>query len=317
MRHTEFAVIEIGSHTVQLAVYRIDTNNSYRLMCEYDAKNRLRLVESLNAQSELPDFVIQALIDTVRQFKRYCQSARVDITNIDVVATSAIRDAANQQEIIAEVAAKTGLAIRVLSEPEEAALAADAVMQRTGTANGVIVDLGGGALRLARVVNGQTTASVSNALGTLRLRQRFEVRTDAQYEALDRMITQRLTGIPAALGVKHAPPRIAAIGGVVRALARMELARRGAAGDLREAVIEARQLKHWIQLLRTLSPVQVRALPGVPASRVDTVLIGAMVVSAVLDVFGAPALDIVDASIRDGLALQRARVFAHTVMAHA
>jgi exopolyphosphatase / guanosine-5'-triphosphate,3'-diphosphate pyrophosphatase len=311
MHPTEHAIVEIGSHTVQLAVYSLDPDSGFHLMCEYDAKNRLRLIESLDARRELPGYVIHALIDTVRQFKRYCQSARVNLDHpdrIDIVATSAIREAANRSDIIAAVAAETGLTLRVLSEPEEAGLAADAVIHRTGLTNGIVIDLGGGALRLARVAQGKTVATETLALGALRLRQRFELRSDAQYEALSQMISQRLGSIPAALGQKNADPRIVAIGGVVRALGRMELARLDdQAEDGAPVRIGQPALAAWVLRLRTLTPLEIRALPGVPASRVDTVQIGATVITELLSAFRASALEIADVSIRDGLALRHAR----------
>ena len=69
---------------------------------------------------------------------------------IDVIATEAIRRATNGAELVAAIAGETGLEVRVLSGEEEAHYAALGVISGFFRPNGLVGDMGGGSLEIAR-----------------------------------------------------------------------------------------------------------------------------------------------------------------------
>ncbi len=200
MNTKEFAAIDLGSNTAKLSIYRYRLGSTEaHLMCESDASHRLRLAELQDYQRNFPPHAIQMVIDTVGQFVRYCESAHVSLQNVDAVATNAVRTAANQADVIAQIAAATGVHVRVLSEAEEAALAVAGVMHRMPIVDGIVFDHGGGGLQIAAVKGGVVTDSRTYQLGTLRLRQRFPMTAPvdrAQFSALRQFLAQRLSDAP-------------------------------------------------------------------------------------------------------------------------
>ena len=85
-----------------------------------------------------------------------------------VVATAAIRDAADGPDFVREVD-RIGFDCNVLSAEEEATLAGSGVISGIPEADGIVGDLGGGSLELVDVAEGHASGGISTPLGVLRL----------------------------------------------------------------------------------------------------------------------------------------------------
>ena len=81
-------------------------------------------------------------------------------SDLRVVATAAVRDAANGSEFLEQVRS-LGLPVEVLSGDEEALVAALGVVSTHPQADGLVADLGGGSLELARVKDGLVSDRLS------------------------------------------------------------------------------------------------------------------------------------------------------------
>ncbi len=113
----------------------------------------------------------------VRAITRLLELARPHgHSQLKIVATSAVRDAANRAEFVARVHAATGATIEILSGEDEALLIARGI--QTDPALGgakafSIVDLGGGSLECIRYNAGKIEQAVSLQLGAVRLTEKF------------------------------------------------------------------------------------------------------------------------------------------------
>ena len=92
----------------------------------------------------------------------------MNVKKIEVVATAAVRDAADGADFVHEVE-QIGLDCEVLSAAEEAELAGEGVISGIPDADGIVGDLGGGSLELVRVADSRATGGLSLPLGVLRL----------------------------------------------------------------------------------------------------------------------------------------------------
>lgn len=90
------------------------------------------------------------------------------VKRAQVVATAAVRDAADGPDFIRDVE-RLGLQCDVLSAGQEAELAGEGVISGIPEANGIVGDLGGGSLELVDVADGQASGGISMPLGVLRL----------------------------------------------------------------------------------------------------------------------------------------------------
>ena len=140
------AVIDVGSNSVRLVIYRLEGRAIWTV---YNEKVLAGLGRGLTETGRLsPDGVEQAL-DALRRF-----SALLDaMPNVQVftAATAAVREAQDGQEFLHRVETEIGLKLRVISGPEEARYAAFGVMAGQPNAQGIVGDLGGASLELTRL----------------------------------------------------------------------------------------------------------------------------------------------------------------------
>jgi exopolyphosphatase/guanosine-5'-triphosphate,3'-diphosphate pyrophosphatase len=139
---------------------------------------------------------------------------KIGVGTLHTVATAAVRDASNGADFLAR-AAGIGLDVTVLSGGEEAEMAGEGVLAAFPDADGIVGDLGGGSLELARVSNGKVHERGSFPLGTLRVAEIRRRGPRALHQQVGQMLasenwTGRGKGLPFYL-----------VGGSWRALARL------------------------------------------------------------------------------------------------
>ncbi len=103
-----------------------------------------------------------------------CPSGRGDGRSapLTVVATAAVREAEDGPEFQAEVLRETGLKLWVIDGDEEARLSAQGVLLGWPDAKGIVCDIGGNSMELARIGDGKVGKRVSTSpLGPFRLQQ--------------------------------------------------------------------------------------------------------------------------------------------------
>ena len=140
------AVIDVGSNSVRLVIYRIDGR---ALWTVYNEKVVAGLGKDLNASGRLSPEGAEAAILALRRFRAVLEGWRAE--EVMVAATAAVRDAADGKAFLKRVKDETGLEIRVLSGEEEARYAALGVICGQPDAQGVVGDLGGSSLELVRL----------------------------------------------------------------------------------------------------------------------------------------------------------------------
>ena len=159
----ERAIIDIGSNTVRLVVYSGTMRAPTVLLNE---KVTAKLGREIAATGRLSDEAMALALRGLRRFVLLL--ADLGVTDIETVATAAVRDASNGPQFTAELRS-LGLNPRVISGEEEALLSAHGVIGAFPEARGIVADLGGGSLELVRVAGGATEGASSLPLGTLRL----------------------------------------------------------------------------------------------------------------------------------------------------
>lgn len=162
------AVIDIGSNSVRLVVFsgrtRVpSTIFNEKLMCGLGA--------DVGSSGKMGSEAMDMALSTLKRFKALCD--QMSVREILIVATAAIRDATNGKKFVERVYQETGLRISVINGGEEGRLSGLGVLSGEPNARGLVGDLGGGSLELARVTDGEVTKTMSLPLGPLRLISKF------------------------------------------------------------------------------------------------------------------------------------------------
>ncbi|MBK9049825.1 MAG: hypothetical protein IPL78_02550 [Chloroflexi bacterium] len=140
------AVIDLGSNTARLIVMGAVPGYAYRL--EDEIREVVRLRQGMTEKGLSEKSVARAL-STLRLFKRFCDSSRVDL--IIPTATSAVREAANGPRFVEQVKRELGLTLQILDGEQEAQYAALGVLNELPLTDGYMVDIGGGSAQVAQL----------------------------------------------------------------------------------------------------------------------------------------------------------------------
>lgn len=296
------AVIDLGSNTARLVVMRAIGGYAYHL--DDEIREVVRLRQGLTADGLSDEAVARALF-TLRLFKRYCDSSRVD--HIIPTATSAVREARNGPDFIRRVEQELGLALRVLDGEREAYYGALGALNEVPLTDGYVLDIGGGSLQVSEIRDRLFRRGQSLTLGALALTERY-LRRDppapAELDAVRKEIDRQLDTIPW-LGQRRKQNglrRLVGLGGTIRNMAAMAAVRRNyPLNTLRGFVLAADELAENIRLLSALPQAEREQLPGLSSDRADIILSGALALQAVMICLGVTEVTISVNGLREGL----------------
>src|SRR3954468_24983127 len=183
------AAIDIGTNSIHMIVVRVRPDLSFEVIDR--EKEMVRLgAGGLDGRSLTPTAMTAAL-QTLAKFWRLADSHKVD--EIVAAATSAIREADNGGDFIADVGRQTGIQIRVISGTEEARLIHLAAVYgvHMGGSPAIVIDIGGGSIEVTLGTASHLTHAKSFKLGVIRLTERF-VRTDPLDERDERRMVKHI-----------------------------------------------------------------------------------------------------------------------------
>src|SRR6195952_4228764 len=206
------AVCDLGSNSFRLVVFTASDEGWWRRTDEIH--EAVRIGAGIAETGKLGAEGIARGLATAEVFAHFCEAT--GITEIDAVATSAIRDATNAHDFLDHAA----LPVRVLSKEEEARMGYLAAVNSTTLADGAVLDLGGGSMQLVRVASRHATALQSWPLGAVRMTERFGLgegtASKKQLKGLRDCVAAELEDAP---WLSKSGGRIVGIGGTVRNLA--------------------------------------------------------------------------------------------------
>ncbi|MFI7101705.1 Ppx/GppA family phosphatase [Streptomyces sp. NPDC050161] len=299
-------VLDVGSNTVHLLV--VDAHPGARPLPAYSHKAELRLAELLDADGAISDAGVDKLIATLHEAIEVAEDKGVE--DVLPFATSAVREAANGEDVLRRVAQETGVELRVLSGEDEARLTFLAARRWFGWSAGrlLVLDIGGGSLEIAYGLDEEPDAAVSLPLGAGRLTSGAlpgdPPGADA-IRALRRRVRAEIAKVVSDFTRYGAPDHVVGTSKTFRQLARIAGAARSGDGLYVLRELERKKLEEWVPKLAAM-PVQERSgLPGVSEGRAPQLLAGALVAEAAMDLFGVESLEICPWALREGVILRR------------
>ncbi len=301
MAEQRTAVIDLGSNSFRLVVFT-DADGWWKRTDEiYEA---VRIGQGLEASGELGAKPMRRALQAIDVFAHFCRAQGIEAPDVRAVATSAIRDASNQQVFLDRVKSETGLDVRVLPREEEARFGYLAAVNSTTLSDGAVFDLGGGSLQLVEVKGRHAGQLGSWPLGAVRMTEHFlsedEGRSKKERKALRAHVEETLD--EAAAWLPRSGRRIVGIGGTMRNLAAAAQAKAGEPSvGVQGFKIERDALDDLIHELADLPASERSSLKGIKYARADLILAGAIVVRSVLDIGAFAAIEVTEAGLREGI----------------
>lgn len=157
-----YAIMDIGSNTVRLSVYKERDGEAVSLFSEKDQVS----LKSYVKDGRLTNKGIKRLYNTLYKFKAVVDNFG-DIDGVYPFATATVRDVANRKEVLDLMKKDLDLDIEILSGEEEAKLAFVGASVSTEVKEGVLCDIGGGSTEVVIIGQGKVIKSNSLSIGSL------------------------------------------------------------------------------------------------------------------------------------------------------
>ena len=136
-----------------------------------EIREAVRIGAGMGDEGVLQPERVDRALHTAAVFSAFCRAT--DVREVVAVATSAIRDATNGAELLAEIKRTTGLEARVISGAEEARYGWLAIANSTTIEDGFGLDIGGGSIQTLRLEGRRLADAHSLPLGAVRVSERF------------------------------------------------------------------------------------------------------------------------------------------------
>jgi exopolyphosphatase/guanosine-5'-triphosphate,3'-diphosphate pyrophosphatase len=286
------AVIDVGSNSIRLVIYRLDGRSIWTL---YNEKALAGLGRDLPATGRLSPQGVETALIAIRRYRALLDGWRAE--DVTAAATAAVREAADGPAFLKRIRDETGLAVRVLTGEEEARYAALGVVAGEPNAQGVVGDLGGSSLELIRLNSQTPEEGATLPLGPFALGAPRTLDVDRTRRLIDIALTphaERFTS-------KH----FHAVGGAWRNLAlfHMELADYPlrVAHQYEMSRADALEVCH---LVAHQSRASLERMQGLSKKRVETLPYSAVVLEALIERLGVERIIISAFGVREGLLLE-------------
>jgi len=303
------AAIDAGSNTTRLLVAEAEEGSLTHV------ERRLtftRLGEGVDATGRLNPRGIKATVAAIGDFVD--RSRELGAERIRLAGTSAVREAANGEELLVAVKAATGLDLEVLPGEAEAALSFAGATEDLPAGRYVVCDIGGGSTEFAEGRKGRTVnekavieGAISLKLGVVRLTERHlahDPPTLEELAALEVDIDQSLLAAEDALP-DAAFARFVGVAGTVTSLAAIRLGLEQYDTQLvHGSELTREDVVGLYRRLAGMSLPEREALPALPPGRSDVIVAGCAILTRAMARWSFPTVRVSDKDILDGLALE-------------
>jgi len=292
------ALVELGSNAVRCLVASILPGVGFQVLYEERVQTRL----SAGRPGVLSPTSIRETTDAIRRFLR--EARREYQPRILAVATSAVRDATNRDELLEKLRREAGVSVRILSGLEEALLGTQAALRSLSLRNATIADLGGGSLQLSHVREEEITSATSLPLGAVRTTNRFfknDPPTVQQVQALRQEVQHQLVRNFSAAAPSS---EMIGLGGTIRTLGRMHLTATNKQRSRQGLTLQRAEVSTLREQMEKLSADERTRLGGLKAERADIILAGTMVIEEVMKFGHYRTLTVCTEGVRQGLLLR-------------
>jgi exopolyphosphatase/guanosine-5'-triphosphate,3'-diphosphate pyrophosphatase len=299
-------VLDVGSNTVHLLV--VDAHRGGQPLPAASFVTRLRLVEHVESDGTLSPDGADRLTEAVTDANK--EAARLHVEDLVAFATSAIRDAANGEEVLGRVRTETGVDLAMLSGEDEARLTFLAVRRWFGWSAGrlLALDIGGGSLEVAAGLHEEPDVVASLPLGASRLTHDW-LRSDppkrSELTALRKYVRAQIAPLVPRLYDEGDPTRAVATSKTFRSMARIAGAASYSRGPFVRRELTHEQVREVLARVSRLPAAERAALPGVSAGRAPQLIAGAVVANEAMDLLGVDRLEICPWALREGVILRR------------
>ena len=313
-RTRRLAGIDIGTLTCRLLIADLAPGQPLN---ELRSDRRiLRLGEGVDQTKRLSIAAMDRVIACLQEWRNVIDGYRVE--NTAVVATSAVRDAANRDEFLERIKHEAGFEVEIITGEEEARRTLLGIRSGlpTGVTDILALDIGGGSTEFILDRLGQKPTVRSIDIGVVRLCERLlrhDPPTEEEVHQAREWVSRETKAAVAGMG-QYRPARFVGTAGTITALAAMaqklstyEPAR------IHNYTLELETIKDLEYTLLSRTKAERVGLPGLEKNREEVIAAGAIIIRTIMESLSQKECLVSDLGLREGVLLNFAKVVGRYV----
>lgn len=296
-----YGIIDIGSNTIRLNIYKMENNQPRLLLSKKEAAGLASYIRHGRMMAD----GIERASTVLHEFKFL-----LDEFNIEgfAFATAALRNIDNSEEAVAELQRRTGLSIVVLPGEKEAELDFIGIMHTNPAKCGLLVDIGGASTEIVIYEKTKIIKAVSLPLGSLNMYNKYVqhlIPNRTERRAIKQEVLAALANDPDfSQNTYKNILNLCGVGGTLRAASRLNNELFDLSTENQE--INAPNIKKIIKLLENdeddelVSIDTLDVLLRIVPDRVRTVLPGMIILHTLIRYFHVKLIHVSRTGVREG-----------------
>jgi exopolyphosphatase / guanosine-5'-triphosphate,3'-diphosphate pyrophosphatase len=306
-KRRRIATIDIGTNSLLMIV--AERNEEGKLTILADESRVPKLGEGLRATRSISPQGMERTLTALSEIFAIAKSHGAD--EIFVTATSAAREASNQEEFLTKAEQILGCPLEIIPPNEEARLTYISVTSERGNDDpSMVVDIGGGSTEITWGLGHRFDGGRSLDLGTVKVHEGFlkeDPPTATEVDAARKEIDQRLSRVTPLGKLNH----YFGTAGSFTHLASIDLALENYRWNkILDYRLTKETLNHLVARLSRSARSEIVSWPGVDPRRADVLLAGALIIERLFEKFKMDAFIVVDRGVRFGKLFSQLKGFA-------
>ncbi|MGB5976393.1 MAG: exopolyphosphatase, partial [Cyclobacteriaceae bacterium] len=228
----------------------------------------------------------QRALDTLSNFRQIIDE--FGVKEVFATATSAIRNARNGSDLVAEITQATGIPVRIISGEQEAQYIYFGVKQalKLGQENSLIMDIGGGSVEFIIGNEKQAIWKKSYEIGAQRLLDLFHAHDPIRPEDvlnLEKYLDEKLSGLPEAI-LNYSPSTLIGSSGTFDTLSDIYILKNSLTKktDTTEYPLPVNEYTEIHTDLLTKDRKERLLIPGMVEMRVDMIVVASCLINYII-----------------------------------
>ncbi len=289
------ACVDMGSNAIRCLAAAFSSETEYVTLAS--DRRPIRLGHGVYLSGRLDPAAMDAAVAALIDFR--AEMDRLAVPHVRAVATSAVRESSNGDELVGRIRSESGIELEVIGGSEEARLVHLAVATRIplGSRRWLLVDLGGGSVEVSLVDQNGTFWSESHTMGSVRLLEEL-TESGADPGRFRRLLEEYVSvlRVPSTVGDRQIAGYIAT-GGNIETLASLG----GYQLDHGVTTLTVDTLRAVIDRLARMSYRERVEELGLREDRADVVLPAALVYERLAELIQADEIIVPHVGIKEGV----------------
>jgi exopolyphosphatase / guanosine-5'-triphosphate,3'-diphosphate pyrophosphatase len=297
-----FAGIDIGTLTCRLLI--ADLNPGQPLKELRSDRRILRLGEGVDQTKRLSSAAMDRVIHCLQEWREVITGYHVEVTA--VVATSAVRDAANREEFLERVTREAGFEVEVISGEEEARRTLLGI--RSGLPAGVMdilaLDIGGGSTEFILDLPGQKPIIRSIDIGVVRLCERVlrhDPPSSDEVKQAREWVARETKAAVADMGDYRQTTFVGTAGTVTSLAAMAQKLPAYEPARIHNYLLKLGTIRELEQMLLSRTKAERVGLPGLENNREEVIAAGATIIRTIMETLSLNECLVSDLGLREGV----------------